>query len=471
MDHYRLTKLLKNFAGHIEFNGSDIQIRSHSVHWLNSSVDSTVQTDKFPSQETSLRHVVESKSSTLFITASYQYEPIPPSSHLRVIPDYTSSLESDSATRVLEYETLSPSSFLPPSSEKESILPFTMNNGLSPSSHTGLISDTKSGISNAYITPTLSSQDNPSCNHSSSIHPNDGVIPSTARSTLSVEDVDIQNGRYSSVPVNVGLHHSSLPSTSGLESTSHPANSLGFTPASLLGATLYDPRSSRSSQIPSGPVGVMSTEAFFPEKSLMTWKYVKTTSAEAPVLATSQLASYARRQNSSESRGSFISQANLHTHESSLGLLSETDTYIHLVSTYEGFEQSGISLTPVVYDFGMSSSLSLDPHTSHAHTIQSSTVSLCPCLCTQPEAPTSSLTKEEKSAMVNKIIQSLTVNKTEIGATRRKYVSVVDDRPFSRSAGSIGIAILVFVFLSILMLDLVSVVQIVTPFRPVEHYE
>lgn len=62
-------------------------------------------------------------------------------------------------------------------------------------------------------------------------------------------------------------------------------------------------------------------------------------------------------------------------------------------------------------------------------------------------------TSSELSKIIEKMKKELIVNKEQLSSTLRKKISVMDNRPSSRSIGSFGVVIIVFVFSLLLAAD------------------
>lgn len=76
----------------------------------------------------------------------------------------------------------------------------------------------------------------------------------------------------------------------------------------------------------------------------------------------------------------------------------------------------------------------------------------CTCPCNMVHVQ-KNYTSSELSKIIEKMKKELIVNKEQLSSTLRKKISVMDNRPSSRSIGSFGVVIIVFVFSLLLAAD------------------
>ncbi|GFO47646.1 sushi, von Willebrand factor type a, egf and pentraxin domain-containing protein 1 [Plakobranchus ocellatus] len=87
--------------------------------------------------------------------------------------------------------------------------------------------------------------------------------------------------------------------------------------------------------------------------------------------------------------------------------------------------------------------------------VPSSVLSLCPCKCAENllSAPLNSIEIEQITSSIHK---KLYVDKRNLSATKRRYISVKDQRPSAHTIGYFGVCILAVIFIGIFLLDITT---------------
>ena len=131
---------------------------------------------------------------------------------------------------------------------------------------------------------------------------------------------------------------------------------------------------------------------------------------------------------------------------------SETDSSISTTSSY-------FTLTP---KYSTAASLTSTSTTSSHFTLTSqySTTANSTCKRNCPCRNSTTYTATELQAVVEEIIQNLTINKAATSKARRELTSAEDSRTSAQAVGGLGIAILSFIFAGIVILDAPRVLSV-----------
>ncbi|OWF42705.1 hypothetical protein KP79_PYT15784 [Mizuhopecten yessoensis] len=81
---------------------------------------------------------------------------------------------------------------------------------------------------------------------------------------------------------------------------------------------------------------------------------------------------------------------------------------------------------------------------------------MCPCLCNVSSSNSKNLTHEALVELVKELAKELTVNKKETSISKRKLISVGDERQSAETIGFIGVLALCVPVLLIVSFDLIN---------------